>query len=129
MIDIFEKPTSNVSFDNPVDITPAGWTFAVAWSLIYIWQGAWIVYNIILIFRETDNGKLYRSPAVLTPIFHLFVIANLGANTTWLFVWDMEKLGAAFGVLVVIVITLYGALFIAHRNLYNAAPVLSKYSR
>ena len=72
-------------------ITPAGWTFGVAWSLIYLWQGLWLLYDIATIFIKTENGYLYRQPPILTPIFHFFVIANFAFNITWLFIFAEEK--------------------------------------
>ncbi len=123
-------------------ITPAGWTFGVAWSLIYLWQGLWLLYDIATIFIKTNNGYLYRQPSILTPIFHFFIIANFAFNITWLFIFAEEKFWVSiiiikyrtqriiikkiyfkkpsFAVLALIVLTLYISLVISHRNIYDA---------
>jgi hypothetical protein len=69
------------------DITPAGWTFST-WGIIYTWQGAWLVYNIFLVFKKSEYGRLYLRPLVLSLSFHLFVTANFVSNIIWLFLWD-----------------------------------------
>jgi hypothetical protein len=89
--EIFKQTNGNVSARANTLITPAGWTFGVAWSLIYIWQGLWLLYDIATIFIRTENGYLYRQPPILTPIFHFFIIGNFAFNISWLFIFAEEK--------------------------------------
>ena len=59
-------------------------------------------------------------PAVLTPLFHLFVFINFVLNIVWLFLWDRQEFTAAFFVLFFMTAALYPAIVISHRNTYNA---------
>jgi hypothetical protein len=95
-------------------------------STVYIWQALWLIYNLTMICRHIDDENLYQYPPILTPLFHVFVILNFSANITWLFVWDREKLGAAYGVLLVVPLSLYGALIISHYNLFKATSILKR---
>ena len=85
---LFKNSIKNISASHEVTITPAGPTFAT-WSLIYLWQLVWLLFNIIIIFiKNKQNQRVFTSPTVLTSFFHLFVFFNLALNITWLFVWD-----------------------------------------
>lgn len=71
-------------------------------------------------------GRLYREPPVLTSVFHLFIFCNFMFNIAWLFVFSVEKFWVAFVMLVLITVTLYAALIISHRNIYDSEKFLNK---
>ncbi len=126
----------------------SGWTFST-WGLIYTWQGCWILFSIISIFLKNDyqNGAyLYLKPNVLTPLFFTFIIANYLFNIGWLFAftqiqfWVNSSLNrkilnahfnfnfckGAFVILALISLTLYGSIWLSHRNIYNASLTNTK---
>ena len=80
-----------VSEKYTVEITPAGWTFST-WIVIYLWQLLWIILNIVAIFKKTEFGLLYRTPQILTAVFHIIIFHNFSSNIAWLFAWDQEQI-------------------------------------
>lgn len=122
---IFRATNGNISNRYEIDFTPAGWTFST-WGIIYTWNALWLVYNIFLVLKKTDVGRLYREPPVLTSVFHMFILSNFLFNIAWLFVFSVEKFWVAFVMLALITLTLYAALFISHRNIYDSEKYLSK---
>lgn len=126
-IKIFKSVTGNISDRHPVDITPAGWTFST-WGIIYTWQGLWLLFNVVIIFIKNANGDgyLYQTPLVLSPVVHLIYLSNLGFNIAWLFLFDSELFSVGFGVLVLIVITLYIPIILTHKSTYEAIPYLNR---
>lgn len=86
----------------------------------------WLTYNFINIFRKTEYGSLYRNPEILTPLFHIFYIANLCFNIVWLFLWDEELFGFAFGALAMITLSLYFSAILSHKNILNSVPILKR---
>ena len=107
------------------DITPAGLTFSI-WGIIYTWQAVWLLYAVISIFRMGVDGPLYRSPVLLPPLFFVIYIANNVLNTTWLFLWDRERLVASFVILLAVAVTLYICIAISMRYLARNLEVLVK---
>ena len=89
---IFNNTIGAISNKYPTEITPANLTFAT-WSIIYLWQALWLLFNIFSIFKTTDHGRLYLEPPVLTPVFHVFIFINFGFNIGWLFFWEKSQLG------------------------------------
>jgi hypothetical protein len=81
---------------------------------------------LINIFRKTEYGPFYRNPEILTPLFHIFYIANLCFNIIWLFLWDNELFGFGFGALAMITISLYFSAIISHKNILNSVPILKR---
>ena len=124
-IGLFKNSTSVISNNNEVDITPAGWTFST-WGIIYTWQAIWLVYNVVLLFLKNEYGPFYRNPPVLTLLFHIFITANFGFNIAWLFLFDSELFGVGFGFLLVITLSLYAALVLTHKNIYDAEQHLTR---
>ena len=137
-----------ISYKYPTYITPAGWTFST-WGIIYIWQAAWLIFNIVTIFKKTEFGYMYQSPEVLTIVFHIIVFLNFISNITWLFLWDNSFMSvnlpffsylvffrvifflifkASLALLICITGTLYAALFFSHRNIYNAELRLNRHN-
>lgn len=107
-----------------LEITPAGATFSI-WGAIYTWQTAWLIYSLVLLGRKSSKGYLYIEPGVIPLETILCFIASEFANVTWIFLWDRQIMAAAFPVLLLISLTLYAALFFAHRNLYRITPTLT----
>ena len=123
---VFKERTGDVSNRFEVDITPAGWTFST-WGIIYAWTGLWLFYNAVLIFIRSDTvGKLYQNPPVFTIAFHLIIFFNFSLNIAWLFTWDGLKFGLGFFVLLGIALTLYAAIILSHKNIYDAEPDLRR---
>jgi len=95
-----------------LEITPAGWTFAI-WGFIYIWQFLWIGYVLFLTCKyEMDSvvfGKWF---------FVLYSVANV-FNALWIVIWVNEHIVWAAVFLVSISISLISAAFIAHKFMYR----------
>ena len=122
---LFKNKTNEISSVAEVSITPAGWTFS-SWGIIYAWQILWLIFNIVLIFIKDKNGQpLFRSPVVLSPLFHLFITFNFVLNIVWLFIWDNQDFTGAFIGLFFMTAVLYVAIVISHKNVYDAQNELS----
>ena len=78
-----------------VDITPAGPTFAI-WGLIYTWQLAWLIFNIIIVFLTTNqasnSGLVFISPLILNSSFEILIFSNFILNITWIFLFNNKLL-------------------------------------
>ena len=74
--------TGEVSRKFYIEITPAGWAFSI-WGLIYIWQGAWIIYSLTLLCRKD-------SPDVISPVLLMIYILASVVNASWIIVWSHE---------------------------------------
>ena len=70
--------------------------------------------------RDHEGSRFYNKPAVLTPLFHLFVLVIFILNTVWLILWDRLEFTACFFVLILSTASLYAAIVISHRNTYKA---------
>ncbi len=91
------------------------------WGIIYTWQALWLLFNVVIIFvRDNEGDRIYNKPAVLTPIFHLFILINFLLNTVWLILWDRLEFTAGFVVLFLMTAAIYVAIVISHLNTYRA---------
>jgi len=61
------------------DITPDDWIFPIIWSVIYLWQFAWLVYVFVSLFRKTRDGCLFyrKFPLLNYPMFIWFILNNI----------------------------------------------------
>lgn len=94
--------TGEVSAKFYIEITPAGWAFSI-WGLIYIWQGAWIIYSLTLLCRKD-------APDVISPV--LLVIYSLASvvNASWIVTWSHEWIQICAFLLFSIAFLLYATL-------------------
>ena len=100
--------TGEVSDKFYIEITPAGWAFAI-WALIYIWQAAWIIYSLTLLCRKD-------APNVISPV--LLVVYSLASvvNASWIVVWSHEWIQISSFLLFAISFFLYGTLAKSYRT-------------
>ena len=77
-----------------VDITPAGPTFAI-WGLIYTWQLAWLIFNIIIVFLTTN-------PLILNSSFEILIFSNFILNITWIFLFNNKLLTVSLNLFIYI---------------------------
>ncbi|KAG8571378.1 hypothetical protein GDO81_011620 [Engystomops pustulosus] len=125
---LFITTASNISGKYPLDVTPAGWTFSI-WSVIYIWNGLWIIYVVSTLFRRNKSGPVYLQPEVHPPEFFALWIVNNLINIGWLFLWDRELLIFANIFLALIPITIFLMLHMSYRNCYRHANWMSQNQR
>ncbi|XP_069816229.1 uncharacterized protein [Dendropsophus ebraccatus] len=126
--DIFITTASNISAKYPLEVTPAGWTFSI-WSVIYIWNGLWIVYVVSTLFRSNKRGRIYLQPAIHPPEFFVMWILNNLINIGWLFLWDRELLIFSSVFLALIPVTIMLMLRISYRHCYRYADWMSQNQR
>lgn len=103
---LFVRGISTVSDQYPLDITPAGWAFSI-WGVIYLHQFAWVIYNLALICRTTNNGPAYLNPVILSPAFLIFFNLSSAFNIGWLFLWDRILFMASLVFLACITLSLF----------------------
>ena len=103
----FPNSIANMSDTFPLDITPAGWAFSI-WSLIYLWNAAYIIYALTTAFRDV--------PPVLNELFFLLYILCDLANITWLYTFTSGSVSSSSVVLVVNQVLLYMILYVAYSN-------------
>ncbi|MEE6464632.1 hypothetical protein FKM82_006308 [Ascaphus truei] len=122
---LFLTTASNVSSKYSLEITPAGWTFSI-WSVIYIWNGLWILYIHSTLFRRNKLDYVYIKPRVHPPeFFGLWILNNL-INIAWLFLWDREYLIPSMFFLGLLPITCFVMLCISYSNCYRHGAWLSQ---
>lgn len=105
-----------VGTDNPVEILPAGWTFSI-WILIYPWQGLWILYSWIFVFR----------PSAINPVsklVHGIFIISCVFNITWLYLFGNEEFTGSFVMLLLLEFTLDALIGVASYTSYHQAQEL-----
>ena len=112
----FKNTTGHVSDNYTTQITPDGWTFGI-WSIIYIWQGLWIVYAWTLSFLPL------RSSTVPWTTYLLHAFSSL-LNVAWVYVWGNGYPQAAFPIIFLTAIALYIAIGFAAVHLYRHSPLL-----
>ncbi|KAM9308324.1 uncharacterized protein PAF06_012515 [Gastrophryne carolinensis] len=125
---LFLTTAANISNNNPLDVTPAGWTFSI-WSVIYIWNGLWIVYVVSTLFRRNKMGPIYSKPAIHPPEFYALWILNNIINIGWLFLWDRELLIFADVFLALIPLTCYMMLYLSYKNCYHYRTWMATHQR
>ncbi|CAH2284630.1 Hypothetical predicted protein [Pelobates cultripes] len=122
---LFNTIASNVSDKYPLDVTPAGWTFSI-WSVIYIWNGLWIVYVLSTLFRRSKDEYIYAKLGIHPPEFFTMWILNNSINIGWLFIWDKEYLIFSNVFLVLIPITCFMMLQISCSRCYRHRKILAE---
>ncbi|XP_077415779.1 uncharacterized protein LOC144044936 [Vanacampus margaritifer] len=102
---LFDSSTGNVSARYETNITPAGWTFSI-WGVIYTWLSLMVLYITLFVFRGS------WAQCLLPYAFYFFWLLSIVLNMIWLLLWDRELMLSALVVLILIVISNYGALSI-----------------
>ena len=82
-IPINNKSTGELSDQYPNLFVPTGLTFSV-WGLIYILLAIFVIYQLIVTFREDESGLL-----PFKKIGFLFFISSI-LNMGWIFAWHYE---------------------------------------
>ena len=96
------QTTGEIANRFPVLIVPAGYVFSI-WGVIYLFLGAFVVYQALP--RQRENPYLQR-------IGYLFVLAS-AANIAWLFFWHYNL----FVLSLVAMLTLLGSLIAIYLRL------------
>ncbi|GFN91603.1 hypothetical protein PoB_001810900 [Plakobranchus ocellatus] len=107
---LFTRGISQVSAQFPLNITPAGFTFAI-WGAIYLLQIGWNLYSLSSLCRFTENGPVYLNPPVLGTSFFVYFNVSTLAVSAWLFMWDRLLFFAAFVFLAIVAISLFMTVF------------------
>lgn len=102
--------------DNPVDVLPAGWTFSI-WIVIYPWQGLWLLYAWIFVFKSSAINPISKLVLVI------FII-SCGLNITWLYLFGNEKFTASFVMIFLLELTLDAMIGVASYTAYHQAQDL-----
>lgn len=89
---IFQETASFVSENYTIEITSKSNATVLTWGITYIWQGLWLIFNIVLIFKKNDSGYFYREPAIFTSVFHVTMFIVFCLNTIWQFEWCNSKI-------------------------------------
>ena len=89
------KLSDKFNFDKYfLDVTPADWTVLLT-PLIYLAQGVWLTYGLILICRQTEEGPMYALYPVMPPIMYVVFSFSLACNVAWLLIWDKQYMEVA----------------------------------
>ncbi|CAF1032596.1 unnamed protein product, partial [Brachionus calyciflorus] len=107
--------TSNTFY---LEVTPAFWVFSAIWTTIFVWNGLWLIYAFINIFRRLkDNTLFYRRFDFLNFGVFIAFIANNLSIIAWLFLWTNLFAGWSLLLIVFCVVPLDVALIIYYRKL------------
>lgn len=118
-IGIFKNQTGAISDKFYLSITPAGWTFALIWAIIYIYQAVWYLYALTTICRCNKDGQYLYTLSYLPPAFYFVFIINNIAIVAWLILWDRQWIEWALLDIIFTPLTLYICLFISFKYLYD----------
>ena len=99
-----------------MEVTPADWTILMI-SFIYLWQGIWLFYSIVLICRKVGDGHHYCVFPVLPPILYVVFSFSLACNVAWLLIWDKKYMEVALIFINLTTVTLYICLMVSMRRL------------
>lgn len=90
---IFPEDICNMSRKYIIDIMPTEAVFSLLWSLIYIWQLAWLLYACVCAFRRTSDGTplLERVDFLPPAVFVSFLLSKIACDI-WLFTWAYEHI-------------------------------------
>jgi hypothetical protein len=95
------KTTGQVSDQYPNLFVPAGFTFLI-WGVIYLLLAAFVVYQLILALRGSEEGV--RLAGRIGPLFLLSCFSNGG----WIFAWHFERVGVSVLIMLVLLGSLIG---------------------
>ena len=112
----FVNSTGNVSDLFRLQVTPAGWTFAI-WGVIYAWQVLWILYAWSFIFRPS-------TPRTVSWIALLLYTCNNISNITWIYLWGNEYPQVAFAFIFLMWAFLVAAAAVEAFQIYRMTPTL-----
>ncbi|XP_014340885.1 uncharacterized protein LOC106702621 [Latimeria chalumnae] len=121
---LFLTTPGNISDKYQLEITPDRWTFSI-WSIIYIWNGLWLVYTLSTLCRRNSLGLVYCTPDVHPPEFYVIWIINSALNVSWLFLWDRKYIIAALAFIALISFTSCVMMILSYRNCYKHGAWLS----
>ena len=111
------KLSDKFNFDKYfLDVTPADWTVLLT-PLIYLAQGVWLTYGLILICRQTEEGPMYALYPVMPPIMYVVFSFSLACNVAWLLIWDKQYMEVALVFINLMTCTLYICLVVSVRRL------------
>lgn len=114
--DWFPNSTGNVSAFYETEITPAGWTFSI-WTLINVWQGAWLIYGLSTLCRRWRGSPLHLQPGHMPLLLYAsFCVTCIGYNS-WLVTWANSELGAALAMVIIMSLSLDVCLWSSYRAL------------
>ena len=85
---LFVNGTGQISDEYYLQVTPAGWTFAI-WGVIYAWQALWILYAWSFVFRPS-------TPRTVSWVALLLYTCTNISNIIWTFTWGNEYPQVAF---------------------------------
>lgn len=90
---IFSQDICSMSSKYIVDIMPTATVFTLLWSLIYIWQLAWLLYACVCAFRRAPDGTplLERVDFLPPNLFVSFLLSKIACDI-WLFTWANENI-------------------------------------
>lgn len=91
------KSVGEISNAYPVDITPAGFTFAI-WGLIYLGL-------TILCIQLVKEAVQSSNPGISEKLGPLFILSNI-FNAAWIYFWTSEMLLTSVVVIVALLISL-----------------------
>jgi len=102
-------------------ITPESWAFSI-WGLIYLFQGAYLLYGVTLIFRPDV-------PKVISPLFCVVFFVSRVANVSWLVAFAHEELGWSSLLLFILALLMYYLWYLAHKRYNEFAEDLESYKK
>ena len=106
---LFPETFDRISTKYEIEIRPAPQVNGI-WVFIYIYQLAWVIYTVALIFRR-------GAPDVLSASFYTVFIFSCIFNIVWIFLWSREIFGLGFAVIALTGITLKLTCYFAFNSL------------
>ena len=105
--DPFPRSNTNVSDIFYLEITPAGWAFAI-WGVIYTLNGGYILYSLSTLFRDF--------PPIFNTKFFITCVFSDVFNIAWLFAFSYLEIGWSCGAIILYTLGLYAVLATVYYN-------------
>ena len=109
----------NQTGDIGTQVTPAGWVFPVIWWLIYAWQAVWLLYGWTFVCRPSTRRPIFWG------VYATFVLV-CATNIAWLYTWGNQDSQLALAFIVLLALSLYGAVSMLSYHLYRKTALLEE---
>lgn len=123
---VFESDAEGQSEKYPNPITPAAWAFIVIWPLIFLWNGAGALYQLVTLCMGREKSPVLRGPPLI-PIPSLILWSlTWGALIGWVFSHDRQFFGLSMFCIIFGALCGYACLGFSYKSYYRDLFILEQ---
>lgn len=88
---VFETDTGSQRVKYPNPITPSAWAFIIIWPLIFLWNGAGALYQVVTLCMARDKSPILRGPPLIPVVScSVFMIVSVTPLSDWSLLWTVD---------------------------------------